>query len=579
MSGVAAALGWALLHSLWQLVLVGAGAALLLKAAGPGRPKAQYRLAYSSLVACLALPVLTFVGALAPIPVRPLVERGVSGALASAGPGLASAAGPAPWTALATSFLAGHLAWISAVWCLGAMAMGLRLGGGWLATLSWRRQAVQVPQTWSARFRALAETMGAGSRVVLLGSTKVASPVALGLWRPVVLVPAALFSGLPQAYLEALLAHELAHVARLDYLANLGQCCVEVLCFHHPVVWWLSGRVRQARERLCDERAAMAIGEPRRLALALDALDDLQPMLNPMALAARGGPLYDRIRHLLNPPRPTRTAPWALALVLALALPCGAWVARSQAEPLHIGVRAETVAMLDALALKEGLEPQLLRSLAWAESWAEPKAKSRLGALGILQVMPETARKYGAADLGDPGQVAAAGARYLKFLLARYDGDVAKAVAAYNCGEEALDAGQVGPVTAAYRSLVLELLRTRVVQPEAPLGEGCLEGTFRPNGDGRTWTVAVRMSHRGDTTLDFLPEVEGDGARPYATVRIRSQDAVPGPWVTSHPKVTALMPGVSAVRVRCSCPGFSGVVRVPLDGAWNTFALQLEPTH
>jgi hypothetical protein len=127
---------------------------------------------------------------------------------------------------------------------------------------------------------------------------------------------------------------------------------------------------------------------------------------------------------------------------------------------------AELVAQIDALAAKEGLDRDLLRAIAEVESQYDPKAVSPLGSLGLLQVRPETALKYGAKDLSDPAQVMAAGANYLKHLLERYNGDTPKAVAAYNGGEEAVDAGDLSEETRRYVPSVLRLAQTRAVQPE-----------------------------------------------------------------------------------------------------------------
>ena len=93
-----------------------------------------------------------------------------------------------------------------------------------------------------------------------------------GWFKPVLLVPANLVTGMPPDLLEALLAHELAHVRRHDYLVNLLQFAAEILLFFHPTVWWLSRRIRIERERIADDMAAALIGQPRRLALALNAL-------------------------------------------------------------------------------------------------------------------------------------------------------------------------------------------------------------------------------------------------------------------------------------------------------------------
>ena len=121
-----------------------------------------------------------------------------------------------------------------------------------------------------------------------------------------VLLPTALLARMPVALVEALLAHELAHVRRHDYLVNLLQGAVEAMLFHHPVTWWLSHRIRIEREQIADQLAAEAIGEPRRLALALSELSDSlsstpTERLPALALAAHGGHLMSRIEQLVRP--------------------------------------------------------------------------------------------------------------------------------------------------------------------------------------------------------------------------------------------------------------------------------------
>jgi len=187
--------------------------------------------------------------------------------------------------------------------------------------------------------------------------------------------------------------------------------------------------------------------------------------------------------------------------------------------------------------------------------------------------MPATATRFGARNLADPAEVAAAGARYLKFLLDRYQGDTARAVAAYNCGEEALDAGRAGAEAENYRGLVLDLLKARAVQPAAPLGQGWVDGTLRRTGS--TWTVWTRVSHRGGLKLEFLPD-NPDG-KPYGTV-VAGGGELRDAWTESRPSVAMDLRGGTTVRVRCTdaSGGASGEVRIPLDAAWKTFAFRME---
>jgi len=276
--------------------------------------------------------------------------------------------------------------------------------------------------------------------------------------------------------------------------------------FYHPAVWWISAKIRSTREEACDDLAAKAIGEPRRLALALAELDLFQ--LPAPALGAHQGDLMTRIKRLLNPapPRPILGGLLPALLAAALLTPMMASTAPPSEtnRPAPVLRPAELVAQLDALAAKEGIDPNLLRAVAEVESQFNPKAVSRLGSTGLLQVMPATARKYGAKDLQDPAQVMAAGARYLKFLLTRYNGDWTKAVAAYNGGEEALDAGKLSEETQRYVPAVLRLAQSRAVQPE-PSATPALPILEENATAGNTKASRiVHLARHGDTlTLDF----------------------------------------------------------------------------
>jgi D-alanyl-D-alanine endopeptidase (penicillin-binding protein 7) len=296
------ALGWVLLDFLWQGLAVGAVAGCLLILMSDAGARSRYAICALALALCLGMPLMHLAWLLAG-----------EGDLTST----VQAVAPPAWLDTMQARL--HIvvtAWATGV---GLMALRLIVGLAWVGRL--RRHAVFAPAVWQGRLDTLALRMGLRRHVPLKLHAALSSPITVGFWRPVVLLPAALLSGMPVAMLEALLAHELAHVRRWDYLLNLLQSLVEALLFFHPVVWWLSARMRVEREQVADELAAQVLGDPRDLALALRELSrTASPASQPaLILSSRGGPLLKRIERLLAP-QPD-TASWKLALP-ALLLAC-----------------------------------------------------------------------------------------------------------------------------------------------------------------------------------------------------------------------------------------------------------------
>jgi TonB family protein len=205
-----------------------------------------------------------------------------------------------------------------ALWLTGVLVLSVRLLGGWvvahrLAT-SAGRDVDDYVQDLATR---VAERLQLNRLVRIAESSTVAVPVVVGWLRPVVLLPASALSGLAPAHIEALLAHELAHVRRHDYLINLLQTAVETLLFYHPGVWWLSRRVRIEREHCCDDLAVSVCDR----FVYVSALTDLATKTTHarLALAATDGSLLGRVRRLLATDADDRPgAGWLSVVVLAV---------------------------------------------------------------------------------------------------------------------------------------------------------------------------------------------------------------------------------------------------------------------
>ncbi len=195
--------------------------------------------------------------------------------------------------------------------------------GGWRQTRKLTRNGRPLGEDLEATVRALAGRLGIARAIRLLESSAVPVPAVIGWLRPAILVPASTLAGLTPRQLEAVLAHELAHIRRHDYLVNLLQTVVETLLFYHPAVWWVSSQVRRERESCCDDLAVEVCGDRLGYARALADLEGLRTPSPRLAMAADGGSLLDRIRRLVGAPaRPSRRS-WVAGLLALSLLPMG----------------------------------------------------------------------------------------------------------------------------------------------------------------------------------------------------------------------------------------------------------------
>lgn len=325
--GLLTPLGATLLASLWQGLVVGVVAALALAFAR--RAAVRYRVACLALLALVVWPALTFVRvASAPAPgvvreaaaevpegslVWPLLpsdrlEAGAEGSAArDQGARGAQASPSAPARRVGPGW-ARLVPWLAGLWLLGVVAGLLRLTVGLTLVARLRRSARPVGAEVDGQVARLARRLGLRARLAVLESGRLAAPVVVGVLRPALLLPVGLAGSLPAAQFEAVLAHELAHVLRRDYLVNLLQRFAETLMFHHPVVWWLSGVVRAEREHACDAVAVRALGgDPLPLARALAALEARRgsaPLLSMAVVGRRAarGSLLARVQRLLAVP-------------------------------------------------------------------------------------------------------------------------------------------------------------------------------------------------------------------------------------------------------------------------------------
>jgi beta-lactamase regulating signal transducer with metallopeptidase domain len=217
--------------------------------------------------------------------------------------------------------------WIVPAWMCGVVLLSARFLAGWNGARRLPLKGVRpAPEALEAVLGRLCVRLGVRRPVLLLESVRVSVPTALGVLRPAILLPACAVTGLSPEAIEAVLAHELAHIRRHDYLVNLLQTAAETLLFYHPAVWWVSRRIRIERENCCDDLAVAATGDSRGYVRALVVLEEIRaPRLAAPgpAVAADGASLWRRVARLIpvSSPSPSQAdAPRWLAGLLALAM-------------------------------------------------------------------------------------------------------------------------------------------------------------------------------------------------------------------------------------------------------------------
>lgn len=364
-------IGWALMHFLWQGAAIAAITAAILLMLRRGSSNVKYSVCCLGLLLMTMTPVVTAVwmysgdgtsatsrdtgGSVTSIPSDQTVVDNGSPRDASTSPPnerpLKSESPVVPdesqahtvgrgqreahrFEALAiASWLQPRLSSFLTAWLAGVTLLSARLLLCWLnvGRLS-RRGTSHVGDAIALMFADLLKRVGVSRPVQLLESSLVQVPTVLGALRPVILLPATALTGLSTTQLQAILAHELAHVRRHDYLVNLLQTGVETLLFYHPAVWWVSRRIRQERENCCDDVASSVCGDRIEYAQALVRMEEIRGSAPQLAVASTGGSLMQRVKRLVaspvKPPHEGRRGWWlggaipiALLLLAASCIP------------------------------------------------------------------------------------------------------------------------------------------------------------------------------------------------------------------------------------------------------------------
>jgi TonB family protein len=312
MTPLALALSRALIHFVWQGSIVGLSLWVILFGLRKKSAGARY------LVSCAALGLLF----LTPFVTTWVLYTGYFGSASAFNPVAVASQPPAAHaghdSGTQSRWMARMQSWALPLWSTGVLLFSLRLALGYKHAFQLRRRAKPAGEAAVAIVLRLKKAMGVERRIRVLISAMSDSPSVVGWLRPAILLPAATLMGLTPLQLEAILAHEIGHIKRYDYLVNLLQMLVETLLFYHPAVWWTSKRIRLERELCCDDLAVRFSGNALRYARALTTLEKLRLRTPAVAMASTGGPLLYRIQRLAGVTTKDY-GPSRLPIVLAMA--------------------------------------------------------------------------------------------------------------------------------------------------------------------------------------------------------------------------------------------------------------------
>ena len=279
------ALGWAVIHFLWQGALIGLATAALLDLMGQKKPSSRYLIA----TVAMFVSVFTFSGTFL---------WTLSQATSITGLPVTSTFTPPLFVESTRVDISSFAAW---AWSLGLALMSIRLMRQCIYTRRLIKSAVKEPSLeWRTTFQSLKEELGINRSIRFLQSGLAKSPMVVGWITPAILVPVSTFTALTPEQLRVILAHELAHIRRHDHLVNLAQCIIESILFFHPFTWWISKQIRQEREHSCDDIAASSKSDRLKLAHALTQLESIRITPPKTSLAANGGSLMNRITRILD---------------------------------------------------------------------------------------------------------------------------------------------------------------------------------------------------------------------------------------------------------------------------------------
>lgn len=337
-------IGSALVHFLWQGAALGLLTAAALRLARRASANVRYALACGGMLAMALAAAATMMSHTGASTSAAAVTVAGPTTVAVQPPAVRAATDVVPLTTTVETarpgpeLLEAWLPTIVVLWLTGVLFMTLRLAAAWVRIRSLVRNARRMTPALSRAIDRVKAGLGCPRAVRAAESDVIEVPTVVGWLRPVVLMPIAVVAELTPTQLDAIVAHEIAHIRRYDHVVNGLQTFVETVLFYHPAVWWVSREMRREREHCCDDIALSVAGDGLLYATTLTALEERRERSAAWTIAATDGDLLARVQRILGVPmtRSHDSAAWSSAVVFLGVVGLFATLIASQPAPAPI---------------------------------------------------------------------------------------------------------------------------------------------------------------------------------------------------------------------------------------------------
>lgn len=318
---IISALGWTLVHSIWQGIILAISYFMLSKFLKSAQIK--YQIGVGALLTQFALAICTFYYVVDFH--HEIFINGVSGNVLQYFSGIKNTPINLSIIDSIQVFLNTNLSLIVQIWMIGILIFFMKLVLDIYVVNRLKTKGLQdVDNITMTKFIQLKERLNMTQRIELFESNQAQSPIVIGNLKPFILLPVGLVTNLTINELEAILAHELAHIKRYDFLVNILQSVIEIMFFFNPAIWWISSQIREEREHCCDDFSVSITGNRMLLVNALAQVESFRVNHSlAMAFGKKKMTLLSRVKRILGVKQPENQSIESIVIMVLISVICG----------------------------------------------------------------------------------------------------------------------------------------------------------------------------------------------------------------------------------------------------------------